>query len=58
MVPFVQLAQLYQIRLSVLLGSIVPWEVLNLNPVLQDHLQIRRVEISVIPAQRDFTVSL
>lgn len=58
MVPFVQLAQLYQTRLSVLLGSIVPWEVLNLNPVLQDHLQIRQVEISVIPAQRDFTVSL
>jgi len=58
MVPFVQLAQLCQTRLSVLLGSIVPWEVLNLNPVLQDHLQIRQVEISVIPAQRDFTVSL
>lgn len=58
MVPFVQLAQLYQTRLSVLLGSNVPWEVLNLNPVLQDHLQIRPVEISVIPAQRDFTVSL
>lgn len=58
MVPFVQLAQLYQTRLSVLLGSNVPWEVLNLNPVQQDHLQIRQVEISVIPAQRDFTVSL
>lgn len=57
MVPFVQLAQLYQTRLSVLLGSNVPWEVLNLNPVQQDHLQIRQVEISVIPAQRDFTVS-
>lgn len=58
MAPFVELAQLYQTHLSVLLGSIVPWEVLNLNPVLQDHLQIRQVEISVIPAQRDFTVSL
>lgn len=58
MAPFVELAQLYQTRLSVLLGSIVPLEVLNLNPVLQDHLQIRQVEISVIPAQRDFTVSL